>query len=331
VTFARPGLLWLAAFSPLVAAVFFWVWRRRIAALRAWSSSALWDRLLPQLRPSRAALAALAVGLTVAASALALARPRWGAVVATVERHGIDIVFVLDTSLSMAATDVAPSRLTLASSLVRRLAGELAGHRLGLVQTEGDSVALAPLTTDAAVLDLLLDGIEPASLPVAGSQLAQGLRRAVSLFPPGDKKHRAIVLLSDGEDHGGLDAALTEMLREEQVTVFAIGLGTAKGSPIALPAGAPGEFKRDRDGRVVITRLQSEVLADLARDSGGRYVEVAHARTDIAPVLTGLAAISTRRIGSNVTTTAEERFQWPLAIACFALFGVLLTSPMHRP
>jgi Ca-activated chloride channel family protein len=331
VTFARPALLWLALSSPLAAAALLWVWRRRFAGLRAWSSPALWDRLLPQFDRSRAGFAAIAVGLVVAGSLLALARPRWGSVVTPVERQGIDIVFVLDTSLSMAATDVAPSRLTLASSLVRRLASELPGHRLGLVQTEGDSVALAPLTTDAAVLDLLLDGVEPASLPLPGSRLAQGLRRAVSLFPPGDKKHRAIVLLSDGEDHGSLDAALTATLREEQVTVFTIGLGTAKGAPIALPGGAPGEYKRDRDGKTVITHLQPQALADLAGETGGRYLEVARAGTDVAPVLAGLGAIGVRRIDSNWTTTAEERFQWPLALACGALFGLIVASPMHRP
>jgi Ca-activated chloride channel family protein len=331
VIFARPALLWLTLLGPLCGAVLLWVWRRRIASLRAWSSPALWDRLLPQFDRRRAGFAALFLALGVSAALLALARPRWGSVVTSVERRGIDIVFVLDSSLSMAASDAAPSRLTLASSLVRQLARELPGHRLGLVQTEGDSVALAPLTTDGAVLDLLLDGVEPASLPLAGSRLAEGLRRATSLFPPGDKKHRAIVLLSDGEDHGSLDPALTETLREEQVTVFAIGLGTAKGSPIALPGGAQGEYKRDRDGRVVITRLEARALAGLARDTGGQYLEVARAGTDVAPILAGLNRIATRRIDSNLATAAEERFQWPLAVGCCALFGLLLASPMHRP
>jgi Ca-activated chloride channel homolog len=317
-SFAQPGFLWLLLLAPAAAALAAWLWRRRLAADAAWSARGLWDRLLPAYAPRRLALSVVTLGLAVLGASLALARPRWGAGEQKVERKGVDVVFLVDSSLSMGAADVPPSRLYVAKSLVRRMTRDMPGNRLGLVQTEGDAVTLAPLTLDSAVIDLLLDTIDPGSLPTPGTELKPGIETALRLFGEGSDKHRVLVILSDGEDHGGgLDAELAR-LREEGVMVYALGIGTLQGANVPIP-GAPGEVKRTADGGVVVSKLHEEALEKLGRSTGGSYLRVTSAAADPAPLLRQIDRMEKRTLESQSLSVLEERFQWPLALAALAL------------
>jgi Ca-activated chloride channel homolog len=267
-----------------------------------------------------------------------------------IERRGVDVVFVLDSSLSMNARDVSPSRLFAAQTLIRRLVRDMPGNRVALVQAEGEGVVMTPLTLDGAVIDLLLDAIAPGSLSVPGTRLAGPLRQALELFDPGGRGHRVVVVLSDGEDHGGGLGPALEALRREGVVVHAIGVGTPQGAPVPLPAGAPqrdgtqqrdgtllrdgtqqrdGEpqLKRDADGQVVISRLAEEVLEQAADATGGVYVRATGAGADLAPVIGRIEAMATRRFASETLDTRAERFQWPLALAAAALLAHLAAGP----
>lgn len=316
-TFAMRDYLWLLLLAPLVALLAAWLWRRRLAADAAWASRGLWDRLLPAYAPRRIGLSVAFLALAVAGVALALARPRWGTGKQEVERKGVDVVFLVDSSLSMAARDVAPSRLFVAKSLVRRMARSMPGNRLGLVQTEGTGVILAPLTLDGGVFDLLLDTVEPASLPTPGTELAPGVETAIRLFGEGGEKHRVLVVLSDGEDHGGGLEDRIARLKDAGVVVHAFGIGTPQGSRIQLPGSK--DFKRDADGNLVNTRLHEETLEALARATGGEYLRAASAAADPAPVLRQIDRMETRTLESETVSTREERFQWPLGLAALAL------------
>jgi Ca-activated chloride channel family protein len=330
-TFARPALLWLLLLGPAAAWISAWLWRRRARDTARWARRQLWDRLLPGAGSRRVGLSIAALALGFAALGLALAGPRWGGSRETVERHGIDVVFVLDTSLSMAARDVAPSRFVVAQALVRRLAAGMPQHRVALVEFEGEPVVLAPLTSDVAVLDLLLDSIEPSNLPRAGSNIAPALAAATALFPAGGKQHRAIVLLTDGEDHESDVTSAIERLREEGVVVNVLAIGSRSGSPLPVPGGAANELKRDRGGQVVMSRLETRNLERLAAATDGVLVEVGQASADPTPILARIARIETRSIeglGGAETPPLHgaERFQWPLALAA-ALLALHLAVP----
>lgn len=325
-SFALPQLLWLALAGPLGGLAAVWLLARRARAESAWVGRALESRLRAGGAPRARWIVPLLVGVALALVATALARPRWGVSEQTVERKGIDLVFVVDTSLSMAAADVAPSRFWLAQSLVRRLAAALPGHRVALVAAEGEGLVLAPLTVDVAVLDLLLDGLAPGSLPLPGTRLAPALERALALFPEGGDKHRALVVLSDGEDHGSELEEATAKLDEAGVVVHTIAIGSPNGAPIPL-AGAAGEFKRDRKGEVVVTRLHAETLAALSEATGGVHLLASGAAFDPSPIADAIDEMGGRPIEATTVNTLEERFQWPLALAALALFGSLALSP----
>lgn len=327
-TFADPRLLWPALAIPLaVAAAAGLLWRRRLAADAAWASRGLWGRLLPTYssRRMRASVACLAVAALGAS--LALARPRWGTGTQEIERRGVDVAFLVDSSLSMGAYDVAPSRLFVAKSLVRRMARAMPGNRIGLVQTEGTGMVLAPLTLDAAVIDLLLDTIEPGSLPTPGTELAPGLEAALRLFGEGGDKHRVLVLLSDGEDHGGgLDPRIAR-LKEEGVVVHALGIGTPEGGYVPIPGSGNRSFKRQADGSLVVSKLHEETLESLCRATGGSYLRATSAAVDPTPILQQVDRMEKRTLESQSLSTLEERFQWPLAAAVVALLLYLTLAP----
>lgn len=325
-SFAEPRLLALALAAPVAGLAAWALLSARARAEGAWVGRALAPRLRTGGPPRPPLLVALLLALTLLGAALALARPRWGSSLRTVERRGVDVVFVLDTSLSMAANDVAPSRFWLAQSLVRRMAAALPGDRLALVAAEGVGVVLSPLTVDGAVIDLLLDVTEPGALPVPGTRLAPALERALALFPGGSATHRVVVVVSDGEDHGGEIDAAVDALRAGGVVVHAVGVGTDRGAPIPL-AERPGEYKRDRAGAPVVTRLQPALLRELTERTGGRYLTATGAGADPAPIVHAIADMPGRLHEATTLETLEERFQWPLGTGAAALAVWLTLSP----
>jgi Ca-activated chloride channel family protein len=331
--FASPHLAPLAAAAPLLAALAAWAWRRRFAATAGWAARGLWDRLLPGHSPARTTVSALLLAVAVLGVVLALARPRWGRSDLQVERLGVDVAFVLDTSLSMATRDVEPDRLWVAQTLVRRMVRELPGHRVALVQAEGDGVVMVPLTSDGAVIDLLLDAVLPGTLPVPGTELARSLDRALGLFPAAGSRHQVLIVMSDGEDHGsGLDG-VTAKLATRGIVVHAIGVGTREGMPLELPAfrGEKGvEYKLDEAGNVVVSRRVDATLEALTRATGGVYLTATSPAVDLEPIRAKIDEMEKRAHGSELVNTLEERFQWPVALAVAALSLHLLVAPFRR-
>jgi Ca-activated chloride channel family protein len=337
VSVARPILLWLLLLAPAAGLAAAWLWRRRAAAEAAWVARGLRARLAPGGGGRRRAAQALLLALAVAGCALALARPRWGVIERPVERRGVDVVFVVDSSLSMAARDVVPSRLFVAKALIRDLVRRMPGNRVALIAAEGRGEVLAPLTLDGAVLDLLLDTLEPGSLPVPGTELASSLDAARALFAPAEEGHRAVVLLTDGEDHGSGLAAAAERLAAEDAVLHAIGIGTPEGAPVPLPTRSDGRsdgrgegFKRDAAGEPVISRLGAAALERAAAAAGGIYLPATSAAADTRPLVGAIEAMDKTTFEESVLETLAERFQWPLAAAALAL-AALLAAGSVRP
>jgi Ca-activated chloride channel family protein len=329
-SFAYKELLWLTLLAPATLALGWWFWRRRLAATRSWASQGLWQRLRFGYRPGRRVFSLSMLALAVGATATSLAQPRWGEAAERVEREGVDVVFVLDSSLSMSANDVVPSRIYAAQAMVRVMVRELPGNRVALVQAEGEGVVMAPLTVDAAVIDLLLDTIAPGTLPTPGTGLAHALNLAIDLFPEESETHRVVVLLSDGEDHeGGLDD-LTERLHEAGIVAHALGIGTHRGGPMPEPGGAVNELKRDRQGDVIVTKLEDEALRAMASVTGGLYLNITDAGADLSGLVAHIESMETRSFEGDMLTALEDRFQWPLGLAAASLLMFLGIPPIRR-
>lgn len=330
---AAPEWLILLALLPIFALAGAYVYRRRLRATAAFASRGLWPSLLAGHRPGRLLLSVALLALAATCAGLALTQPRWGQSEQQIERHGVDVVFVLDTSLSMATTDLPPNRLWVAQTLVRRLVQALPGHRVALVQAEGDGVVMVPLTADSAVVDLVLDAVLPGSLPTPGTELAPALERALGLFAAGADKHNVMVLLSDGEDHGAGTGGVLAKLAERGVTVHTVGVGTLEGKPLEVPQPEPGmpmAYKRDPSGNVVVSKLVERNLEELAEKTGGLYLRATSAATDPTPIVDRINSMEQKSFGSETISTLEERFQWPLALAILLLAVHLLAGPFRQ-
>jgi Ca-activated chloride channel family protein len=266
----------------------------------------------------------LKAGLAVAAAALlvvSLARPEWGMTLEPVTRRGVDVVLAIDVSTSMLAEDLRPSRLAKARSEAGRLADLLPGDRIGIVAFSGSAATLCPLTLDHAAARIFIDAMEPGLLSDPGTSLGLAMRQIASTFSGKERRYKAAVLLSDGEDHvGEVEAAVAEAA-EEGIIVHTVGVGTAAGGPIPLrdDNGTVTGYKQDREGRVVTTRLEEQGLATIAEKTGGLYLQATPGEGEIEKIAEAIAGMDTREMQQRLLTRYEERFQLPLALALILL------------
>jgi Ca-activated chloride channel family protein len=331
--FAQPAaLVALALGVPLAVVLAVWAERRRSAALAAFGDPRLLARA--SALPSRRARA---LGWTLRLSALAcvllaLARPTAGAAPTTTARSGRDLVVALDVSRSMLAEDAGGPRLAAAKRIARAVLEASPGDRVALVVFGRSAFVSLPFTLDRAAVERALEAASPASVPDPGTSVAGALAAAVAAFErasggPADEAgagHRAVLLLSDGEDQtgdelaGDLDRASTA-LRHARARVVAVGLGSADGATIPSRddhgAVAP---HLDRLGRAVVTVREEAVLRYAARETGGAYA-AAEAADALARVQAALARVGTREIRGRTVETAADRFRWPLGLAVVLL------------
>jgi len=316
--------------SAILALVAAWFSARRARSRReGLVAPALAERAGLLSRDRWTPLAAALAVIVVLGTGFALARPRWGLVTETVERRGADVAIVLDTSASMRATDVTPSRFVLARQAALSLVEKLPGDRLALVGCEGEAQVLVPLTLDSAAVALFLEALEPGIGTLPGTSLAAGLAAAAELMPPGTSAGRQVVVLSDGEDlEGGVDEAIAKA-KGEGIVVHAVFVGAeGRGAPVPEVdlSGRPSGFKSE-DGAPVLSRPDPALLRRLAAETGGSYSVVQPGRTDLDGVAREVDKAARRPLSESVGTNRHERFQIPLGIAV-AVLALLLVGPL---
>ena len=311
-------LVWLPLAIPLAWALFALL-RRRRHALAQLVDPALLGVLAPAWNPARAKSRLVLRVLALALLVVALARPQWGFRWEEVRRKGLDLVVALDTSRSMMASDIKPTRLQQAKWGIRDLLRNLRGDRVGLVPFAGSSILQCPLTIDYAAFAMTLDDVYSGIIPRGGTAIEQALRTAVAAFPADRTADRVILLITDGEDHEGDPLALLPELKEKGIRVYTIGIGTLEGEMVPAGDGQGGYFK-DRQGQIVKTALKEDVLQKLALGTGGTYVRSAPGDTGLERVFNESIANLKRSEQENRTAKIyEERFVWPIAAALLLL------------
>jgi len=251
---------------------------------------------------------------------LALAGPQWGERFVPVEVRGTEMTFLLDTSFSMAAADLEPSRLAAARRLITTAADTLATDYVSLILFAGRALVQCPLTVDYEAFKLMVEASTISPAEEQGTNLAAALDLALEVMKPERKAQRILVLITDGEDQEGGWKERASRLKELGITVLAVGVGAPDGAPIPLrdKNGEVTDWKRDREGKMVRTRLDEAPLKQLARETGGRYFRLTNPG-DLDHFTTLLKNFERRVLQRKVRRVLVPRFQYPLGIGIILL------------
>jgi Ca-activated chloride channel family protein len=319
--FARSEYLNLLWGLPALGLFFIWSFRNRRKRLEKMIGLALAPRLTEDFSRAKAILRAIFLMGFFAFGILALARPQWGTRLETVHRRGVDIITALDTSYSMNTEDVAPSRLEKAKGEIRRLLQRSEGDRIGLVTFSGNAMVQCPLTLDHGAVELFLDAAGAGMVPEPGTSLAAAIKTATNAFIEKERKYKVLILFTDGEDlEGEIDEA-TRQAQEAGVIVFAVGIGTPQGKPIPIrdAKGDVIEYRKDPNGQVVVSSLDERALAEIAADTGGRYLRATTSENEIDALYNDISGLEKKEFESRLFQNYEDRFQYPLALSILFL------------
>ncbi|MFK7741905.1 MAG: VWA domain-containing protein [Planctomycetota bacterium] len=307
--FAR-GHLWpYALLLPVIWALLYLLLARSREALRRYGAEPLGAVAAPAWRSLR-------LTVLVGLGFVCWLDPRYGESVIDVERRGLDVIFCLDTSQSMLATDMQPSRIERARRDVRIVLDKLdRGDRAGLVAFAGEARLRVPLTHDVDSFAVLLDEVDTSAIGTGGTDLKKALLRALEVADPDEAQTTVVVLLTDGEDLAGEGQQAARELADQGLVVYAVGYGSAMGSkiPIVDARGQPRGFLRDRDGAEVVSRLEPESLERLATTTGGEFLRAEAMALPLVELHEKrLVPMQKRSFDSSQETAKQARYQWVL-------------------
>ncbi len=310
---ARPEHLgWLAAWLALALLVTFRERARRALAATL-AAPAMLGRLVRGRDPRRIDLGLGLVLLGGAVGLVALAGPRWGLRPERTEVRGVDVVFAVDLSASMSATDLPPSRIEAARLELGDMIRQLQGHRLGLVGFAGRAYAMAPLTMDSAATELFTEGLGVDAIPVPGTALGDAVRVAVDRLPE-EGEEGFVVLLTDGEDHHSQPLEAAREAARRGIRLLVVGIGTPEGTTVPDPDQG-GQDLLDAEGRAVRSRLDEATLREMAAASGGLYTRLGPGGTASRQVVAAVRAGQARTLEARFQERRVERYQVFLALA----------------
>lgn len=332
--FARPDILWaMLIIMPLLTAFLWWTWRERQALITQFIHARLLPVLTVGVSRSRQKLRLTLLAGVVALTLLALSRPQWGFGFQEVKQRGLDIVVGIDTSRSMLAEDVSPNRLEkakLAAQDLRRLAKT---DRMGLVAFAGSAFLQMPMSLDENTFRQHLNALSTTLLPQGGTALAEAIQTARTAFKEaGEENHRALVLFTDGEDHDGQAIEAAAKAAKEGMVVFTIGMGSPGGELIPVrDAKGRIDFIKDENGNAVKSRLNENLLQDIAKAGNGFYLHLSGANGMDLLYERGLSTLPKRDLTATMMRRYFERFQWFLALAWLLLIVEMFIPEFKAP
>ena len=330
---ADPQFLHLLWLLPLLAVFFIWSFRQKRKALLRFADVELVEQLVRGVGQGKQKWRVVVFLLFMLFGLLTLLRPQWGTKLETVRRTGVDIVVALDTSLSMDTQDVVPGRLEKAKHEIRALIDMLQGDRVGLVVFAGTSLVNCPLTIDQNAVKLFLDVVDTQVIPRPGTNIGDAIRKGIQAFDTHDRRHKVMILVTDGESLEGDPQAAAEEAKQAGVVIYSIGVGTAAGEPIPLrdERGNVTGYKKDEAGSVVVSRLDEGSLQQVSSTTGGQYYRATPAEEEVEKIVQAVAGMDKKEFESKVYLTYVDRFQIPLGIALFFIFVESLISDAKPP
>ena len=314
--FEDPTYLYLLFILPLLFFMRMWMLWKRNKALRMWGNRDLTRRQMPDVSRHRPMFKFCLLVAALALIIVMLARPQMGTKVSNEKRHGIEALICLDISNSMLSEDVAPSRLDKSKMLVENMVDNFTNDKIGLVVFAGDAFTQLPITADYVSAKMFMQSIDPSLIQEQGTDIAKAISLAQNSFTQQKNIGRAIIIITDGENHEGGVIEAAKEAKKHGIRVFVLGVGSTKGSPI--PDGNGG-YMADNTGQTVMTALNEKMCKDIAEAGSGTYIHVDNTNQAQEKLNAELAKMQKNEVASVVYSEYDEQFQFVGIIALIML------------
>ena len=312
---ANPDVLYALAALPVLL-LFFWVARRmRKRALARFGSPEMLRFLMPNVSTARPALKFVLALLALASVVLALARPQFGSKLKQVKREGIELIIALDVSNSMRAEDIQPNRLERSKRAISSLIDRLGSDKIGLIVFAGDAYTQLPITGDYTSAKMLLNAVSTEIVPRQGTAIGAAIELGMRSFSPQFQGSKAMIVITDGENHEDDAVGAARAAAREGITVHTIGMGLPQGGPIPIVRGGQKDFMRDREGNIVITKLDEAMLQQIAAAGNGIYVRANNTQVGLNTLFEEIRKLDTAEMESRIYADYEEQYQYFIALA----------------
>lgn len=279
------------------------------------------NKLMPGASRSRGWIKLTLISFALFFFAVGLSRPQLGAKLKEVETKGVEIILALDVSNSMLAEDYSPNRLERAKLAISRLVDKLKEDRIGLIVFAGQAFVQLPITADYISAKIFLNSISTSSVPVQGTAIGDAINTAIKSFSLESKNSRAIVVITDGENHEDDAVAAAKSALELGIPVFTIGIGTDAGKPIPI---GNGELLKDKDGNIVVTKLDEKTLSEVAKAGGGSYLRAGNSDFGLEAIVDNIHNMDKQSYKSVVFEDFDEQYMYFFAISLVFLLLELM-------
>jgi len=311
---------WALLIIPVVVCLFILLQVWKSHAQNKFAERKLLKRLSPNRSLFKSILKLLVWSLAIACLVIALVNPKVGTSLETVKREGVDIVFAVDVSKSMLAEDIAPNRLEKSKQLVTQIVNNLGSDRVGIIAYAATAFPQLPITTDYASAKMFLQNMNTDILSSQGTAINEAIQLAKTYYNDEEQTNRVLIIISDGEDHSEEATNAAEEAREEGIKIFTIGVGTAKGGPIPNKRnGIVLNYKKNKQGETVITKLNEKILMTIAEEADGVYINGSNTDKVIEEISDILLKMDKKEFEAKQFADFEDQFQWFLGLAIFLL------------
>ena len=312
--FAHPEYFYFLLVIP-VFTVFFIISRiNRRRSLRLFGDHALIEQLMPSVSTARPIIKFILWMLALGFIITSLAQPQFGSKLLTSKRKGVELIIALDVSNSMMAEDIKPNRLERAKRAIAKLTERLRDDKLGLIVFAGQAYVQLPITTDYVSAKLFLDAINTSIVPVQGTAIGAAINMATKSFSPNFVGSKAVIVITDGENHEDDAVGAAKEALDKKIIVHTIGMGLPQGAPIPMGTGS-SDFLKDREGKVVVTKLDESMLTQIATAGGGTYIRANNAEVGLNNLFNEIEKMQKTEMDSRQYSEYNDQFPLFLALA----------------
>lgn len=329
--FANPDLLYLLLLLPVILLIWLLNQSRKRKAISRLGDVNLVKKLIPDhsnIRPSfKIVLQLIALALMI----IILARPQFGSKIEEVKRQGVEVIIALDVSNSMLAEDIQPNRLERAKQAISRLVETLDNDKIGLIVFAGNAYTQIPVTTDYISAKMFLSTISPEIAPRQGTSIASAIDLGMRSFSPGINKSKALIIITDGESHEDDPLEKAKEAVSEGIVIHTIGIGSAEGVPISMNINGKQEFLKDQEGNTVITKLDENILKQIAVAANGMYVRASNTNIGLDQIFDEIRKMKKQELEGTMYTEYNDQFQIFAAVSIlFLLLDFMFMDRKNR-